>query len=301
MKKLELCKGTYKKLLAQFSTHLEVLNYSKGTVYGSENSVKEFLYFLEQKEFELLKTTSKELTDYFTYLQNRTNLRRGGGLSASYLNKHHHALNLFFDFLIFSDVQIIKPLIPAFKKTNYIPTVLTTNEMEQLFNACSHKLLGRRDKALLAVYYGLGLRKKEGIQLKMEHVDLDKEEVFIAQSKTHRQRRIPMSGHVKTILEEYLFNVREKLVPSDKSEDAFLVTEKGNGLGNETPVLILRKLLKEAKITTPASLHTLRHSIATHLLQSGMKLENIALFLGHKSLDSTQIYTHINMKKDENI
>jgi integrase/recombinase XerD len=301
MKKLELCTRTYKAYLAQFETHLQTLNYSKGTVYGSVNNVKEFLFFLEQQKLELLSVTSKELTEYFAYLQNRTNLRRGGGLSASYLNKHHHGLSLFFDYLIFSDVLLIKPIISVFKKTNYIPTVLTTKEMEQLFNACTQKLLGKRDKALLALYYGLGLRKKEGIQLKVEDVDLEKEEVFIAQSKTHRQRRVPMSEHVKTILEEYLFNVREKLVPSDKSVDAFLVTEKGNALSNETPVLILRKLLKEAKITTPASLHTLRHSIATHLLQSGMKLENIALFLGHRSLDSTQIYTHININQDENI
>lgn len=301
MKKLDLRNSAYKKLLAQFSTHLETLNYSKGTVYGSENSVKEFLHFLEEQEFELLDSTSKELSQYFAYLQNRANLRRGGGLSASYLNKHHHALSLFFDYLIFSDVQLVKPIIPVFKKVSYTPTVLTTKEMESLFNTCTNKLLGKRDKALLALYYGLGLRKKEGIQLKVEDVDFQKEEVFIAQSKTHRQRRVPMSEHVKNILEEYLFNVREKLVPSDKSVDAFLVTERGNKLSNETPVLILRKLIKEAKITTPASLHSLRHSIATHLLQSGMKLESIALFLGHKSLDSTQIYTHINTKKDENI
>jgi integrase/recombinase XerD len=301
MKKLDLRQSAYKTLLAQFSTHLQVLNYSKGTVYTSENTLKEFLYYLEKHKLELLSSTNKVLSDYFTYLQKRTNLRRGGGLSTSYLNKHHHGLSLFFDYLILNNHPITKPTIPVFKNTKHIPSVLTITETQQLFTACAPTLVGKRNKAMLALYYGCGLRKKEGICLKMEDVDLEKEEVFIAQSKTHRQRRVPMSEHVKSILEDYVFNVREKLVPSDKSVDAFLVTEKGKAMSNQTPVAIIGRLLREAKITKQASLHTLRHSIATHLLQSGMKLENIALFLGHRSLDSTQIYTHLNTNQDENI
>jgi len=90
-----------------------------------------------------------------------------------------------------------------------------------------------------------------------------------------------------------LFNVREKLIDKADSQNAVLVTERGNRLSAESVVYILKKLLLEAKIQTKASPHTLRHSIATHLLESGMKLESISLFLGHRSLDSTQIYTHL--------
>ena len=102
---------------------------------------------------------------------------------------------------------------------------------------------------------------------------------------------------MQTILEDYLFNVREKLIDKSKSEYSVLVTEKGSRLSPESVTYILQKMLTDAKIKTKASPHTLRHSIATHLLQSGMKLESIALFLGHKSLDSTQIYTHLKNEK----
>jgi integrase/recombinase XerD len=178
-------------------------------------------------------------------------------------------------------------------KVKTSPKALSVMQIKQLFNSCDESLLGKRNKALLAVYYGLGLRRKEGVQLNIDELDFSKEEILVAKSKTGRQRIVPMSEHVKTILDDYIFNVREKLVPKDKSTTTVLVTQRGKPLSAETASYILRKLIKESKIKSSASLHTLRHSIATHLLQSGMKLESIALFLGHKSLDSTQIYTHL--------
>jgi len=290
MKKLDLRHSAYKNLLAQFSTHLQVLNYSKDTVYNAENYLKEYLVYLQQQDIEL--SEQRDLTAYFEYLKTRTNHRTDGGLSLNSLHKHKSILKLFYDFLEHTqNHQRIE--FPLLAKPKTHPKVLSLKEVESLFKVCDKSLLGKRNKAILALYYGLGLRKGEAVQLSIVDVDFEKEEVFIAQSKTSQQRIVPMSEHVKTILEDYVFNVREKLVPQDKSTMSLLVTEHGKAMSGETAVYTLKKLLLEAKIKTPASLHTLRHSIATHLLQSGMKLESIALFLGHKSLDSTQIYTHL--------
>lgn len=290
MKKLDLRNSAYKKLLAQFSAHLQALNYAEMTVYNAQNYTKEHLVYLQENSLELSEVT--KLNSYFDYLQKRSNERTTGALSLNSLHKHKSTLKIFYDFLEhtkgFQSVSF-----PLLAKPKTYPKALSVKEVEHLFKMCDKTLLGKRNKVVLAVYYGLGLRKKEGIMLEVTELDFSKEEVFISDSKTGQQRIVPMSEHVKKILEDYVFNVREKLVPKDKTTTTLLVTEQGKPMNGSTAVYILKKLLKEAKIRTPASLHTLRHSIATHLLQSGMKLENIALFLGHKSLDSTQIYTHL--------
>jgi integrase/recombinase XerD len=294
MKKKEIYAGAYKEIFAQFEMNLKTVNYSKGTIYSSIHNVRDYLDYLQEQALKLENTTSKEVKEYFKYLEKRTNKNTGLGLSMSYLQKIRASLVLFYDFLKVSQTIHFEQIVfPEIKKGIYIPTVLSKEGVQTLFNTCDESLLGKRNKALLAIYYGCGLRRQEGTDLNIEDIDLNKGQIFIAKSKTRRQRNVPINKSMLDIVEDYLFNVREKLIDQEDSQNAFLVTEKGNRLAKETVVYILKSLLKEAKITTKASPHTLRHSIATHLLQSGMKLENISLFLGHRSLDSTQIYTHL--------
>lgn len=295
MKKTELCTSTYKDLLTQFTAHLQHINYAKGTVKSGVNSAKDYLQYLENKDLNFNKTSTKEIKEYFAFLQERTNKNTGLGLSMSYLQKIKFGLIIFYDFLhLTQEESYPKPSFPLIKKGNFVPKVLTKEEIEKLFKACDESLLGKRNKALLSIYYGCGLRRQEGTALNIEDIDFNKGLVFITKSKTHRQRNVPMSANMQGILEDYLYNVREKLIDKSESQSAVLVTERGNRLSVGSVMYILSKLITEAKITTKASPHTLRHSIATHLLKSGMKLESIALFLGHRSLDSTQIYTHLS-------
>lgn len=303
MKKTELCNSTYKDLLAQFTAHLQSVNYAKGTVKSGVNSAKDYLLYLENRDLNFNTASTKEIQEYFDFLQERTNKNTGLGLSMSYLQKIKFGLILFYDFLHLTQEVYTeqgrsenypKPIFPQIKKGNFVPKVLTKEEIEKLFKACDQTLLGKRNKALLSIYYGCGLRRQEGTALNIEDIDFNKGLIFITKSKTHRQRNVPMSANMQGILEDYLYNVREKLIDKSESQSAVLVTERGNRLSVESVMYILSKLLVEAKITTKASPHTLRHSIATHLLKSGMKLESIALFLGHRSLDSTQIYTHLS-------
>lgn len=290
MKEIDLRNSGNKELLSDFKRHSEILNYSKQTIYGSERSVKEYLSFLEKRDLEL--NAINDTTPFFNYLESRKNITSGAGLSVAYLHKYRSSLKLFYEFLkVTKGVSI--PEFPKLPKAKSYPSVLSVQQIERLFKACETSLLGSRDKALLALYYGLGLRRKEGVELLVESVDLVKQQVIIIKSKTNKQRIVPMSDHVTTILEEYVYNVREKLIPSDKSTATLLVTERGKELSASSVSYILKKILEKAKIKTPVGVHTLRHSIATHLLESGMKLESIALFLGHSSLNSTQIYTHL--------
>ncbi len=294
MKKIELQNGMYKTLIAQFQRHLQTLNYAKDTVTGAITSTKDYLLYLEENRIPLIQTSTKEIFQYFHYLEKRQNKNTGLGLSMAYLQSIKADLSLFYEFLsLTQNEKYHLPTFPVIKIQKSIPKVLTKEEVQKLFQACDESLLGKRNKAMLAIYYGCGLRRQEGTRLNIEDLDLEKGSVFIAKSKTHRQRNVPLNSNIQKIVEDYMFNIREKLIDKEQSETALLVTEQGNRLSKDSVSYILQKLLKDANVKSKASPHTLRHSIATHLLQSGMKLENIALFLGHKSMDSTQIYTHL--------
>jgi integrase/recombinase XerD len=141
---------------------------------------------------------------------------------------------------------------------------------------------------ILALYYGCGLRYTEGYNLQIKDVDFDKKTVFVRQGKNYKDRIVPMNDKVCDIIKDYVYNFRHKLKLTHnrlftcaKSTIKDRLRDLQNACNDET--------IKAKRI----HLHGLRHSIATHLLQNGMSIENIALFLGHSSLDATQIYTHL--------
>ena len=287
-------------IIENFTTHLQTLNYSKGTIIQCQLSVKQYQEYLDKDQIKLKDTSTKTIAKYFKYLYHKPNEKRAGGLSSAYIKKHRQSLVLFYNYLIntYKDYYQ-KPHFEPVKITQTPPIkILSKSEVSELFKACDNTLLGIRNKAMLALYYGCGLRKQEGILLDVYDLDLNKGQLLIRKSKTHHQRWVPVSTRTQKILEHYLYNVRERLIPSNDFDSAFLVNQLGKRLSSSTVAYILQKLLKTTNIKGNYSLHTLRHSIATHLLESGMPLESISKFLGHQSLDSTQIYLHVNQNKN---
>jgi integrase/recombinase XerD len=178
------------------------------------------------------------------------------------------------------------------KETN--KTILTQSEIKALYKACSNDVLGIRDRAILSVYYGCGLRRSEGASLDLRDVQLKEKLLFVRAGKGYRERYVPMTEAVKDDLENYIYQSRERLqsFKPQKNEALFLSMQVKRMCGNAL-IERVHKLAEAAKIQKETGLHTLRHSIATHLLQSGMTLEEVSQFLGHSSLESTQIYTHL--------
>jgi site-specific recombinase XerD len=144
---------------------------------------------------------------------------------------------------------------------------------------------------MLAVYYGCGLRRNEGVNLDIHDILFDKNLVYVRKGKNYKERYVPMSAGVKEDLQNYIDFVRPVLIKTGAK--ALFLNQYGKRLGSNSMADRLQNLKEKAEINKEAGLHALRHSIATHLLQSGMELEKIKRFLGHASLESTQIYTHI--------
>jgi integrase/recombinase XerD len=285
-----------------YTKWLQTLGYSNASIYYLPKHVTEFYKFLkDQRVVGQTKITQKNIDAYFEYLSNRPNQRQDGGLSLNYLQKQKSALKLYLEYLR-KQQQIHHQInFPHFDKITTTPMILTIKEARLLFESCPDTILGKRNAVILVLYYSCGLRKSEGLNLKTTDIDLQKRQIFIRKSKTHRQRHVPISKKSLLIIENYLQNARELLLPPKSTTTAFLVSDKGRPLSKEQVPKILKKLIQKTNNKTlenkNITLHKLRHSIATHLLANQMSLENIALFLGHKSLDSTQIYTHL-VKQD---
>lgn len=161
---------------------------------------------------------------------------------------------------------------------------------------------------MLDIFYGCGLRASEGAALNLSDLLFEKSLLYVRKGKGYRERYVPMSKQVKADLQEYIINQRTHLLNAkqskapDESSQALLLGRGGirwsiQGMYHRLQLLKSKtnnEMLKQKSF----GLHILRHSIATHLLQDGMRLENIALFLGHKSIETTQKYTHLAKEEE---
>ena len=290
-----IIKPTYKILLQSFENWLKTLEYAQSTVYGSVRYLEDFLIYLQQNNFwEIEQVDKQTIKTYHEYLQTRKNKRQSGSLSQSSITSNINVLRRFSRYLQATGKPYFEVDIKTSVEKEEIRTILTQKEIKVLYKACSNDILGIRDRAMLAVYYGCGLRRNEGISLDVKDILLKEKLVYVQKGKGYRERYVPMSEAVKDDIENYLYVAREKLqVITGTKQEALFISMKARRIHGNSFIRRLHKLAATAQINKDIGLHTLRHSIATHLLQSGMDLENVSKFLGHQSIESTQIYTHI--------
>ena len=308
MKKLKLQNESYRMFVANYKEWLDILGYAESTVYYLPNHLQEFFYYLEQNYIKNINhITTKTVKDYYNYLQQRVNERRNGGLSKSYLNKHQQALKKFKEYLqnhnhTGINIHLKSERNPTEEKIN----ILTQSEIKELFQATSYshseKRFRLRDKAILTVLYSCGLRRTEAVSLDISDIFFDKERIFVRKGKNYRERYVPINRKNAEILEDYIYEARPEFYQSNLSE-ALFINKNGTRMQGMSFANRLQKIVQATNnkniVEKQITLHILRHSIATHLLQQEVPLESIKTFLGHSSLESTQIYTHL-LKTIEN-
>jgi integrase/recombinase XerD len=279
-------------IVKQFRIHLERLGYSKSSVQMLPSCVKEFLEFTSKPIEEI---EPKNITAYHQHLQERPNKRRPGGLSENYINHHIYSLKLFFTWQQEKGAIIENPISSLeFKAPTSKPReILTQEEIKQLFKATK----SLKERAVLALFYGCGLRRTEGEKLNLKDIHFRSNILYVREGKGSKRRAVPLSPRVKTELWNYAINERLAV----EEEAAFITNRihkrtRGSSYNN-----ILKTILDNAGIQKEITLHCLRHSIATHLLESGLSVEYVRDFLGHKHLESTQIYTRVKNKQIFNL
>ena len=294
----------YKAIQEQYVIWLNTLGFSDGLVSSYKNITAFFFEWLEHKQVNhITQLTQQHITKYFEHLQTRPNKTSSGGLGVSHLNSNFIAIDKLMEFL--NQMGMGGALLPTnfrlfVDKQQRIKNInpFTQAEIKELQanipNTYPHLSYKEREakheqlKLVFVLYYGCGLRRMEGYNLTTKDIDFDNKTIFIRQGKNYKDRIVPMNNSIYKALEHYIYNFRN--LQKVRHKQLFINTTS-----------TLSKSLKELQTSCNnqaiknkrLSLHILRHSIATHLLQNGMSVENISRFLGHSSLDSTQIYTHI--------
>jgi integrase/recombinase XerD len=266
--------------IEKFKKWLQSKRYSPNTIKTYTEALRSFLAFFNQKN-------SKEITndDLVTY-NNEFILKNK--LSSSYQNQVVNAIKLYFRTIQEKNIDIEKVHRPRREKT--LPNVLSKEEVKAILEAHSNV----KHKAMLTMIYSCGLRRSELLHLKPADIDSKRNIVFIRQSKGKKDRITPLSSKVLEILREYYMVYKPKNYLFEGQEPGTLYSE-------QSLQSVLKQALQKSKIKKPVTLHWLRHSYATHLLESGTDLRYIQELLGHSSSKTTELYTHVSTKNIQQI
>jgi integrase/recombinase XerD len=318
MLSLEIKSTHYNYLLKSYQEYLQTLGYATGTVQSWPIHLREFLHYLEKNSItSILNIESTHITNFIIHIKQRKNKTKNGALSSSSINKIINAVNVFIKFINSTGGFLVESSAERAEDNIGERIILTIAEIKQLYEATflPHRensiAMGQRDRAIIAIFYGCGLRRSEGKNLNIADIDLHKRLLFVKKGKGNKQRYVPIAAKHVADIKDYLQEGREwflynhnanaewncdmhgkSLVKKEQANgEAFFIGQSGNRINEFYQRLQQMKL--RAELEKNITLHGLRHSIATHLLQSGMDIEEIAKFLGHSSLASTQLYTHI--------
>ena len=319
MKSLPIESAAFRYIEKSFAEWLDVLGYADNSVYAMPVYVRALLHYMESKgKMQLQDITPKAVKEYYyNHLKNRSKKNSSGALSHNHLNKHLQAFFLFFKYLRQSGKIILPALnIPLEETDTQGVRILSEAEIKQLYAACDnhpqgtnnrkpdwfYPALALRDKAMLTIYYGCGLRRNEGVHIELNDIFFEKQILHVRKGKNNKERFVPISKSGIAHLENFLYDARPLLLKAKKQE-VFFINERSNPMSAQMMNRRLQTLLARTENIQlqekNPGLHTLRHSIATHLLANGMSLERIKDFLGHSSLESTQIYTHLIESENE--
>lgn len=289
-----LC-GEYIPLVRDFGKWLELMGYSALSVPALVAGVRGFLgYQQECAKTSIRQLRASDANRFIQALQTRTGVRTGRPFSCSHINKQIQALKLLDRFLKQTGLLQAGFTLRRLEVSRGKPCWLTRAEIWALYEATADTVLGIRDRAMLAVFYGCGLRLNEGACLKVTDILADRRIIHVTRGKRYRERFVPLARRDLEAIGFYIDYARPQLLQQPGTTSLFIDANKGHPMQRQSLYVRIRGLVKKAGIHKKVGTHTLRHSIASHLLSSGMKLEQIQLFLGHRNLDSTQIYTHLS-------
>lgn len=279
-----------KRILRRYSQYLQLeKSLSSNTLEAYQNDLKHLQEFLYEKKLCYKDVTIGDLQEFCSVLIDL-------GISSRSLARTLSGLRSFYRYLLLEGELEKDPteLLEGPKIARHIPDVLTVEEIDRMI-ACVDltKQEGQRNRAILEVLYSCGLRVSELCQLKISNLYLD--EGFIrVEGKGNKERLVPISERAVKEL-QYWFAERVHIPIKPGYEDhVFVSFRRGSGLTRIMVFYIVREQAELAGINKNISPHTFRHSFATHLLEGGANLRAIQCMLGHESIATTEIYTHID-------
>ena len=205
------------------------------------------------------------------------------------------SIKSFFKYLVEDEFRTDNPtnLLEGPKLGLYLPDTLSFEDVNRLIAVIKNDTdLGRRNHCMVEVLYGCGLRVSELIDLKISNINF-KESYLKVEGKGDKSRFVPMASFTSKLIKDYIRDIRSKYKINKKCEDILFLNSRGSAMSRVIVFIIIKELTEKAGINKKISPHTFRHSFATHLLQNGADLRYIQEMLGHSSITTTEIYTHL--------
>ena len=286
------------KLIQEFAHYMNAKGYSRSWVSTTTRLVTYFIDYANENKINIKKLTHYQLYDFETHLRNKQHYLNYGTISKSYIKHYFSSLSTFYEFLIDSKKVNINPLksYKYPKPITQLRDILTQGEIKMVYEFVTKP----KEKVILALAYGCGLRRSEMINLNVNDIDFNSGEIWVY-GKGKKHTTVPMTHKVSQDIQQYIrvTNYKRKYESNTKKEciKPLIINKFGTRELGEGCNILLKKLIKKAGIHKNITLHSLRASIATHLLENGMSTEEIALFLRHSQIDTTQIYARFNAKK----
>ncbi len=280
---------SYKK---GFEAHLKLERSLSGhsiAAYASDVHKLASYFSTEGKHISPEKLTQQDLADFIQYIHSlgvgeRTQARIISGVKA------------FCKYLLIEDVIKTNPAatIETPRIGRKLPEVLSVHEIESMLNAIDMSLPGsQRNRAIIETLYGCGLRVSELVNLKVSDI-YAREEFLKVTGKGNKQRIVPIGREALKQIDLYLLSARNHIDPVRGYQDHLFLNRRGKNLSRVMVFIIIKDLCKAAGIKKNVSPHTLRHSFATHLVEGGADLRAVQDMLGHESITTTEIYTHLS-------
>ncbi|MCM0582851.1 tyrosine recombinase XerC [Weissella diestrammenae] len=270
--------------------------YSADTIRAYRSDIQELHHFLQttRQEKQLEAVTELDIRIFLTYLYDRGDEDRTIARKVS-------ALRSFYEFLVSNQIVKENPLqsVQLHKTGKHLPRYFYEQELKQLFETAQsdQTALGVRNQLLLEILYGTGARVSETAHLQLSDIDTGPRVVHIT-GKGNKMRIVPYGKYMAQALTKYLDSVRPMfLTKASTPHIVLLVNQKGNPLSVSGIEYILKQLGKKAGVTQNVTAHMFRHTFATDLLNNGADLRHVQALLGHSSLSTTQIYTHVSRER----
>jgi integrase/recombinase XerD len=280
--------------LEAYLIYLRAKGYTEGTITWQKSHLTRFISYLKKEKISNWSTIQTEhIEAYLSYIKRRYSL------SCRTRQAHLSAINGLFSYLLGQGIVFDHPsksLKPPKEGVN-LPKILTPEEVMQILLTPNIRTpIGLRDRAILELFYSSGLRRQELANLNVNDLDLERGFLRINQGKNRKDRVVPVGDMACKLLEAYLKMVRWWFQRDIHENALFLDSQKGRRLNKNTVAAIVTRIVQQSGITKKVSPHTFRHTMATHMLKNDADIRHIQAILGHASLTTTEIYTHLEIE-----
>lgn len=282
--------SNWSRYITEFVSFLKIeKGLSSNSIIAYQNDVEKLASYCQEQKINIKEVEYTHLKSFVTELYDL-------GLSARSQARIISGIKQFFSYLLLENLITQDPssLLEQPKLGRKLPEVLSIEEVDLLIGAVnlnSHE--GSRNRAMLEVLYSCGLRVSELVNLKF--TDLFYDEGFVRViGKGNKERLVPLSESVEVEISTYQEKMRSKLDVKDGHENFIFLNRRGKQLTRVMVFIIIKDLAAKINLTKSISPHTFRHSFATHLIEGGANLRAIQEMLGHESIITTEIYTHLD-------